>query len=100
MRLGIDAAGEGRIAAPEPSGDGLTQRRDAADRRVLPNSLKMALSVGPRKGGISARGSPSERSIGGAPGSMPSSSAVRRAKGEATSSSREVSPVRSAMAKG
>jgi hypothetical protein len=31
---------------------------------------------------------------------MPSSSAASRAKGEATSSSREVSPVRFAMAKG
>ena len=49
LRFGIDAAGEGRIAAPSHDGDGLTQRRDAADRRVSAELAKMALKNRPEE---------------------------------------------------
>ena len=50
MGVGVDLAGKGWIASPQPIGDGLAKRRNAPDRRIAAELAHMALKHRPEKG--------------------------------------------------
>ena len=81
LAFGIDRARQ-PVAAAEPGGDGLAERFDALVGRIAAEIVEMRGEHRPDEGGIGCCGSPTERLIGGLPGSMPAISSVSRTNGE------------------
>src|SRR5262249_60697422 len=78
-----------------------TARRNASMPLLAgyrPKSARCAASAGPTKSGIECCGSPTDKLMGGLPGSMPAMSSVNRTKGERESTAGAVDEVGSRWA--